>query len=148
MKRALIVSAVALALLACSSSDDEPACQIVGTYTMTAVTETQTAGCAAVTDDGTPTTLTISADGAGYLVEIGGTEGSCPAEVIGACKIQSKCGLALRDPVDPNNATGTLQYSWTFKPDGFSGLNSGVIPAAKSLPDGCTFTSTATGTRR
>lgn len=135
-------------LVACSDGDkDAPACSIPGTYTMTAAPETQSSGCSAL-PPAAPTTVTVNSAGGGYSIEMQSLQGGCVATLVEACKIQAKCDFQATDALDPAQATGTLQFSWTFDAGGFKGINSGTIPKARSVPDGCTFTSNATAQRR
>jgi hypothetical protein len=142
------------AVLVACSGDDEPECVIAGTYTMTATPESQSEGCADLgSGEGPPTTLTITerppgATGPDFAVEMSGLQGGCAANKTSACQIQTKCDVVLTDATDPANNVATLQFSWTFTESGFSGLNSGAFPAAKTLPRGCNFTSKATASRR
>lgn len=142
---------VTVVLVACSS-DDEEACPIAGTYTMTATPEAQSEGCQDLGQAG-QTTLTITQrppgkTGPDFALQMQGVQGACAVEQLAACKVQSKCDILITDATDPANNVGTLQFSWTFDRGGFKGINSGSFPAATSLPRGCTFTSQATGTRR
>lgn len=144
----LAVSVGALVGLAsCSSSDEQPACRIEGTYTMSATPETQSEGCAALPSS-PGTTVTISAVQGAYAVELQGGTGACRGDLVEACKLQTKCDVDILDATDPAQRTGTLQFSWTFSQGGFTGLNAGAIPPATSVPKGCTFSSNATATRR
>lgn len=153
MIRYALLAVPVVALLACSSSSSEPSCQIAGTYTMTATPETKTSGCDAIANGPQTSTVTITArppgmTGPDFAIELQGAQGACAGTLVEACKVQSKCDYNLTDAVDPKNSTGTVQFSWTFDATGFSGLNAGTFPAAKSVPGGCTFSSNATAKRR
>lgn len=143
----LAVFALVLITASACSSDDEPDCRIEGTYTMTATPETQSEGCSAVPPSSS-TTITISPFQGAYAVELQGGTGACRGDRIEACKLQTKCDVNVVDATDPAQRTGTLQFSWTFSQDGFTGLNAGSVPPATSVPKGCTFSSNATAKRR
>lgn len=140
-----------LMVAACSSSSesDAPICKVAGTYVMTATPQTASEGCPLKSGEaGPPVTITITPSGETFAVEMQGAQGGCTATVPEACKLQTKCDLVETDAIDPGNRVGTLQFSWTFNATGFSGLNSGSLPPAGSLPKGCTFQSSATATRQ
>lgn len=145
-----VATAVCLVALvaACSSSTegDDDACRIEGTYTATAVQET--GNCPIGGGDTGPVTDTITKlpDGR-YRLEIQGTTGACDLEIVEQCKLQGKCAIAVTDAISPGE-TGTVQYSWTFRRDGFDGFSAVTVPRATSLPDGCSATAKVTGTRR
>jgi hypothetical protein len=145
----LVLAAVLIA--ACSSDNDgdgAPSCTIEGTYSMTAAIESQSEGCSDI-QAGPPSVVTITARPSGnFLVELQGGTGGCAGDLVGTCKVQTKCDVRVSDATDPSNNMGTLQFSWTFDANGFTGLNSAALPPARSLPRGCTFTSNATATRR
>lgn len=148
MIRHVLAAASLLALVvACSSSTegDDGACTIEGTYTATGTKE---AGNCPVDDKAPPVTDTITKlpDGR-YRLEIQGLGGACDLELVATCKVQGKCDIAVTDAIEPG-ASGTTQYSWTFSKTGFTGISAVTIPAAKSLPDGCSATVQVTGTRR
>jgi hypothetical protein len=158
--------AMGVALLFASACASEPGasgagggCKIEGTYTLEATLETQSAGCEDLFDPatnpnaGAQQVVTITAKppglrGPDFAIEIQGASGACAGDIVDACTVQTKCDLNVTDALDPNNATGTLQFSWTFSATGFEGLNSGALPPAKTAPKGCTFTSRAVGVRR
>lgn len=133
-----------LLAVACSSSTDGDECLIVGTYAVTGASE---AGNTCPDSINETTTYTISADGAGYDVQIQGIQGFCDAQPVTSCKIQGSCAVGVKDAKDPN-AKGTLQFSWTFTEGGFKGSMSVAVPDAASVPGGCSGTSAQTGVRR
>jgi hypothetical protein len=138
-----IVAAVYVA--ACSSGDDEPACRIEGTYSATGVTES---GDCPPVDGNQPVTDTISRNPDGsYLLEVQGITGGCRLEQVETCKLQGKCDVDIADATT-QITTGTAQYSWTFRRDGFDGFSTVSIPPARSLPNGCTGSARVTGARR
>lgn len=143
------VGAVIVVLAGCSSEAGDP-CPIAGTYTMMAVAETNTCP---TSSGGGSTAVTITArppgkTGPDFYLEIQGTTGGCAADKVDVCKIQSKCNVTVTDALSATDNVGTLQFSWTFDGKGFTGLNSGAVPPAESVPKGCSFTSNATGIRR
>lgn len=146
MTRHVLVAASLVALVvACSSSTDGEECVIVGTYSATGVQES--GNCPASGSDA-PVTDTITKIGEGrYGLEIQGISGGCVLDQVEACKLQGKCDLGIIDAINPADR-GTVQYSWTFTKDGFSGFSAITIPPAKSLPDGCSASAKVTGTRR
>lgn len=133
-------------LIACSSgADDEPACQIAGTYTTRDKKASGT--CEDVGDE--PTTWTVSGNVTdGYVVALGGATGGCTAESVGACKIQGKCDTTAQEPTDPTNDMGTIQFSWTFTAKGFDGSTIISVPPSKPVPAGCTSEYATTATRK
>lgn len=140
--------------MACAAPT-EPAvsCPVAGTYTMTAEPETMSAGCSDLSSDVGPMTVTLTQrrpgkTGPDFSLELQGATGACAANFVDACKVQAKCDVQVLDATDPRNDVGTLQFSWNFDSEGFSGINSGSIPVAESLPKGCSFTSKAIGVRR
>jgi hypothetical protein len=140
-----LVLVAALSAVACSSSsedDSADACPIVGTYD---VALTQEAG--GTCGDGGQATYTISRNGAGYALEVPGLQGACSLEDIGGCRAQGKCDIVLTDATDPANAVGGVSFAWTFSASGFTGVNTLVLPAAKSMPDGCQSRYALTATR-
>lgn len=145
MRQALCALGIAATILACSSGTEGDDCAIAGTYAVTGAAETGNTCPDSINET---TTYTISPTGDTFAVELQGVQGSCIGRRIEACKIQGKCDLASRDPVSPNNAIGTLQFSWTFVGDGFKGSATVTIPPAVSLPGGCSGTSAQTGVRR
>lgn len=144
MRHALAAASL-LALLAACSSDDGDDCPIAGTYTVTGAAESGNTCPDTVNEK---TTYTISPSGDAFNVEIQGVQGACIGRKLGACGLQGKCDVAVKDATDPNNAKGTLQFSWTFNPTGFKGTLAVDIPAATSLPGGCAGSSAQTGVRR
>ncbi len=143
--RHAIAAALSLAVVAaCSSSQEGEACTIVGTYSVVGVTES--GDCPDSANEAT--TYTITASGSDFIVEIQGIGGGCVATSAGACKVQGKCDMSVKDAKDPLNARGTLQYSWTFDGGGFKGPMTISVPDAVSLPGGCNGTSSMTGSRR
>jgi hypothetical protein len=145
MRHVPAVASLIIIIAACSSSTEGEECRIEGTYTATGKLES---GNCPIDDGAAPVTDTITKlpDGR-YRLEIQGTTGACDLDLVGACKLQGKCGLSINDPVTPGD-TGTVQYSWTFTPTGFTGFSAVTIPPAKGLPDGCSGTANVTGTRR
>lgn len=137
----------ALLTIACSASDPvAPAsCQIIGTY---GLKDTMTDGdCPPPT--GATVAVTISSDGAvGYIIQYEGLTGGCPAEIVAGCKIQGKCDLIVKDPIDPMKATGSLQFSWSFDAAGYSGVDSFAFPPAKAIAKGCHSDYSASANRR
>lgn len=131
--------------IACSSSTDGDECMIAGTYAVTGAAET---GNTCPDDVNETTTYTVSPTGDTFAVEIQGVQGACVGRRVGTCGLQGKCDVGVKDAVDPQNATGTLQFSWTFAGDGFKGSVTVAVPAAKTLPGGCSGTSAQTGVRR
>lgn len=134
---------------ACSSSTDgdDDACRIEGTYTATAVQESGNCPIGGGESTGPVTdTVTKLPDGR-YRLEIQGTTGACDLEIVEQCKLQGKCAIAVTDAINPGE-TGTVQYSWTFRRDGFDGFSAITVPPAQSLPGGCSATAKVTGTRR
>lgn len=154
MKRVCAAAAVGAFVAvnaACAAETDADECRILGTYTMTATPETQSAGCSAISGnegDTGSTTVTISSVGTDYVIELQGAQGACKGSLVESCKLQSKCDYVVTDALDSADDTGTLQFSWTFDASGFRGVNSARIPKATSVPEGCSFTSNATATRR
>jgi hypothetical protein len=145
MMRLAALVAVSFAVVACSSSaedDAADACPVVGTYDV-ALTQEEGGTCGG----GGKATYTISRNGAGYALEVPGLQGACALEDIGGCRAQGKCDIALTDAVDPANAVGGVSFAWTFSASGFTGVNTLVLPAAKSMPDGCQSRYALTGTR-
>ncbi len=141
-----VVCLVFMGAVGCSSSSDKDECPIVGTYAVLGAAES---GNTCPDDINEQTTYTVSAaTGGGYTVAFQGVSGVCSAQDVSACKIQGACEFEVRDPVDPARARGTFQFSWTFSEQGFRGPVTIAIPAAKSIPGGCSGTSTQTGTRR
>lgn len=138
-------------LVACSSSSSGPACQIEGSYSGVGSNAQGTcpSGAAGPVTD-TITARPPGATGPDFLLEITGLQGGCALNYVAgeACKVQGKCDLQITDALDPNNATGTVQYSWTFTNSGFTGTSTETIPPAKSLPKGCSTQETVTGTRQ
>lgn len=144
MRHVLVAASLIALVVACSSSTDGEDCQIEGTYTATGKLES--GNCPA--GDGSPVTDTITKLSNGqYGLEIQGTTGGCTLDLVGTCKLQGKCGIAVSDATNPGD-TGTVQYSWTFTANGFDGFSAVTIPPAKSLPDGCSASVHVTGTRR
>lgn len=155
-----IVAGLMMCVTACSSSDDkqESACPVVGTYTMTGIIESSSPGCADVADAGVdiaPSSLAVTitqkpagATGSEFAIELQGATGACGADLVGGCKLQAKCLIRLTDALDPANATATLQVSWLFNEQGFTGVNANTTPPAQSLPRGCSLTANVTGVRR
>lgn len=142
-----------LLLVGCSSSASSgESCPFEGTYTFTNMLESGM--CMAPADAGAQSsnsvgTVTITANGGSYVLQLAGVTGGCIATQVGsACKLQADCPVTITDAIDPTNATGTFQYSWTFTESGFTGLTTVNAPPAKSLPDGCSATDSSTGTRR
>lgn len=144
MRHVLAAASLLVVLAACSSSTDGDECPIVGTYAVTGASETGNTCPDSVNET---TTYTISAVGSGYAVQLQGVQGSCDAQPVASCKIQGSCAVGVKDAKDPN-AKGTLQFSWTFTPDGFKGSMSVAVPDAASVPGGCSGTSAQTGVRR
>lgn len=142
--RHVLAAVSLLVILAACSGDEEDECPIVGTYSVTGASES--GNCP---DSVNETTIyTVSADGDGFAVEIQGVQGFCDAQRVSTCKIQGRCDVGVKDPRDPANARGTLQFSWTFDPNGFKGTLAVSVPDALSLPGGCTGTNVQTGVRR
>lgn len=137
---------------ACSSSKSGPQCEIEGSYTATATpmagNTCPTGSVAAVTD--TLTARPPGASGPDFALQITGAQGSCPMNFVAgeSCKLQGKCDIHITDALDPSNAIGTAQYSWTFDENGFTGTSTIVIPPGKSLPDGCSGQATTIGKRQ
>lgn len=153
VRRHALVAASLFALVAACSSADEPSCRIGGTYTMTATPDIQTEGCSDLPQGPTSSAVTLTprpagATGPDFALEMQGLSGACAVNQSDTCKLDGKCDVTIIDATDPANNIATLQITWTFTESGFSGLNSGSFPAAKSLPRGCAFTSKANGTRR
>lgn len=144
IRRAVAFASVLALVFGCSSSDDEPACTIAGTYTMVAAKESGT--CADT--GGAASTITITQAGRDYDIEIQGFQGGCVGTTTAACKLQMACDVLILDALSAANNVGTLQAAWAFDAKGFSGINSISVPPAKSLPAGCFGTFKATGTRR
>lgn len=136
--------ALLMVMAACSSSSEEE-CPIVGTYTVVGAAET---GNTCPDSVNKSTVYTISSAPNGYAVAIQGVQGSCMAEASGTCKIQGKCDVLARNPTQPGNDRGTLQYSWTFTSAGFKGPMTVTIPPSDGLPGGCAGTSSQTGVRQ
>lgn len=134
------ISAVGLAL-ACSSAD-EPPCEIAGLYTATGALES---GDCPLPTDAVADTFTVNGDEATLTVQ--GVAGSVTGKV-SACKWTASAEIKVLDALDPKNATGTTQYSWTFTKTGFSGTSAVSVPPAKSLPNGCRGIAKITGTKR
>ena len=144
IRTAVAGSFMLLAFAACASNADGESCQIVGTY---AVTDSKESGtCPA--PSATPDTYTISASEGGFVVEVQGVNGSCTATSVSSCKIQGKCDVGVREPLDPTKARGTMQFSWTFDGKGFTGSSTYDLPPAKPLPDGCEGVYRQDGARR
>jgi hypothetical protein len=139
-----------VALAACSSSSSAPACQIEGSYTATA--ERTSGDCQLSTTPVTDTITARPADATGpdFALQITGLQGGCALNHVAGdtCKVQGKCDITVSDALDPSNATGTAQYSWTFTGTGFTGTSTVTIPPAKSLPKGCSAIASVTGTRQ
>lgn len=144
----LLPAGILVVLLGCSSSDPSASpCMIVGTYS---ILDRRSSGtCPDVAND-SPETYTISSDGTGgYVLEIQAVTGTCTAQPIdGACKIQGKCDLAIKDPADPSKATGTLQYSWTFDSRGFAGSTIISVPPSAATSTGCSSEYASAGSRK
>lgn len=140
----LAALAVPLAGPGCASStEDEPPCRIEGTYSVAATLES---GDCAVSSS--PVTDTISKlSDTRYGLEIQGFTGGCLLDLVESCKLQGKCDVTTTDTLRPGDVA-TVQYSWTFTRDGFSGFSAATIPPAKGLPNGCRATVRVTGTRR
>lgn len=131
--------------VACSSSAEGEECTIAGTYTVVGAAET---GNTCPDTSNAKTTYTVSPAADAFAVEIQGVQGTCVGRRVGACGLQGKCDVAVKDAVNPLDATGTFQFSWTFDETGFKGSATVDIPAAASLPGGCSGTSVQTGVRR
>ena len=117
---------------------------------MTSTTESQSDGCAELLSGPVePTTVTItkSADDS-YAIELEGLPGACHGDLIAGCKLQTKCDLQLKSPLDPTRRTGTLQISWAFNSSGFTGSTSASYPPISQAPKGCDATTADTGKRR
>ncbi len=144
--RPVIVTALVAAFVAaagCASSSNEEPCRIEGTYTATGTLES---GNCPLVDGPVTDTLTKLPDGR-YRLEIQGTTGGCDLDLVDTCKVQGKCFLDVKDVVNPGDR-GTVQYSWSFTRDGFSGLSAVTVPPAASLPAGCSATAKVIGKRR
>jgi hypothetical protein len=148
MKGLCVLAFGVLLVTACSSESEGPACKIEGTYLGTASNVTGT--CAVSTDPVTDTITARTETPPDFNLEIQGFTGACSlTRVAGeACKVQGKCDITVTDAIDPANATGTVQYSWTFTNTGFSGTSAVTIPPGKSLPNGCSGRASVTGTRQ
>lgn len=143
MRHVLAVALSLTVVAACSSSEDDAAddCPIVGTYNIKG--EPISGDCG----PGAEATYTVSAQGAGYLVEVPGLQGGCSLESAGTCKVQGKCDVVGTDALDPNNNVAGVSFAWTFTKSGFTGTNTLSLPPAKSLPAGCTGQYAITGSR-
>ena len=152
MRGWISVVGMTFAVVACSSSDED-ACVIEGTYSATAVM-LPGGSCPDTNNDPVVDTITArppgTTGGPDFYLQITGTQGGCPLNRVAgsACKVQGKCDVQLIDALDPNNAMGTVQYSWTFDANGFTGTSTVIVPAAKSLPKGCTAQASVTGKRQ
>lgn len=148
MKR--IIASV-LVLAGCSSSSSStPACQIEGSYTATGQRTNGNCPVSTMPVTDTITARPAGASGPDFALQITGLQGACSLNYVAGetCKVQGKCDIAITDALDPANATGTTQYSWTFTSTGFTGTSTVTIPPAKSLPQGCTAMANVTGTRQ
>lgn len=152
MRKSPILVALAILAVACTTKvEGEDACTIAGTYSLSGVKESgncpESGG-----DPNATTTLTISpaeaGSGADFALEIQGLQGACPMAKVDSCKLQGKCDVVLKDALDPRNATGSIQYTWTFDKNGFTGFSALTLPPATSLPKGCSQNATNTATRR
>jgi len=147
----LFAGAVALAMVACSSSgSSSPACKVAGTYTGFLDSQSGTcpsSGSGTVTD--TITARPAGASGPDFILEITGLQGACELNYVdeAACKVQGKCDATITDALTPGDK-GTIQYSWTFDAAGFHGTSTVDLPPAKSLPNGCSGQATVHGTRQ
>lgn len=134
---------VALFLLGACGDDPGPSCLIEGTYSATVLPES--GNCPVST---APVADTISALPNGkYRLQIQGLTGGCDMDRVEACKLSAKCDLKAQDVLTPGSV-GTAQYAWTFTDSGFTGFSAIVLPAAKSMPAGCSGTAKVTGIRR
>jgi hypothetical protein len=149
---AVLVGVIAL-LVACSSDPAAaPTCQIEGSYSATGTT---IPGGTCPDAPATPVVDTITArppgaTGPDFKLEITGLKGACSLNLVAgsACKVQGKCDVEISDALDPQNATGTVQYSWTFDSKGFTGTSTLTAPPGKSLPKGCIGQANVVGTRQ
>jgi hypothetical protein len=132
---------VAFVVVACSSSD-EAQCQVAGLYVATATPES---GNCPVSTDPVTDTFEVKGDSATLIVQ--GLGPVCTGKVQ-SCTWTASCPIVVTDATDPANKTGTVQYSWTFTKDGFSGTSALSLPPAKSLPSGCKGIARVTGSRR
>jgi hypothetical protein len=132
-----------VALTACASAtsgDGEPICPIAGTYTLVSTVEASTCP-----DGERSSTVTISPAEDGFVAEMQGVQGGCPLRQVGQCKLEGKCDLQVAGA----QGDGTLQIAWTFDARGLSGVSSVALPVVPDvLPQGCTETTSNTGTRR
>jgi hypothetical protein len=155
----LTIMAVGLTLLASSACTHttivqggspeagSPACQIQGTYQVTTVS-TQSNTC---TDYGpgsnAPATLQFLDDGAGGLVFVPpGHTSSCEVKPNG-CKLDAACAADVK-----TGGTLTMQMSWTFDAQGFTGLTTFTLPAltdnSGKRHTACSTTETDQGVRQ
>lgn len=152
MPKILPLTLCLFAFAACATvADDEEAdCTIAGTYSLTG--ERESGNCPTGDGDEGATAITISpappSSAADYSLQIAGVEGRCPLTKLSACKLQGKCDLAVPSPLDPANAIGSIQYTWTFSRSGLSGFSALSLPPTKTLPEGCSATEKSTGTLR
>jgi hypothetical protein len=138
------VTALIFATACAKDDNDEPACQIAGTYSDV---DTRVSGDCPITSDAS--LVTISANGpSAWFVEIQGVSGGCNAQTVSACKIQGKCDFSVVEPVSPDRNTGTIQFSWTFDASGFRGTSAVSIPPIAAVKTGCSSEASAVGTRR
>ncbi len=157
MRRASAIAVVACFLtvqLACSDSKDgtgAPACNPVGTFS---VQDTKLSGtCPSDENPGTVTVSSAQGSATDFIIEFQGVSGGCSAQKIGAeCKIQGKCDLTLASPANPQNSTGTLQFSWTFDAAGLKGTSTLAMPASligdAGVTPACGAEYSSSGTRR
>jgi hypothetical protein len=138
-------SALAFVLLVgCSSSssgDDTHACELAGTWSLTATRDQSDPGdCPAAAEANEVKEVdTITRTGEIVTIEYDGMSGSCSATVP-ACKLSLKC--------DATNASGSLitrQDSWTFSGDSLTGYTTLSVPTETGR---CTWNAKVTGTRR
>ncbi len=146
------ILSVMIASVACSSASTDAAdeCPIEGSYSATG---SQTSGNCPSSDAPATYTITARAPGAtgpDFKLEIQGLSGACSLNRVAGstCKVQGKCDATVTDALDPNNALGTAQFSWTFDKAGFTGTSTVVAPPAEALPDGCSGQATVTGARQ
>ncbi len=139
-------------LIACSSSDDDPPCAIVGTYTVTSRKESGTcdqvyADVIAAAGDTTATyTVSAGADPNSFGLNFTGVTGMCPLQKTAACKLEGACELTV------GSGKGTLQGAYTFTATGFSGVETTSLPAITDTTGkqraACVQTDQSTGTKR
>lgn len=149
MMKSVLVVAMMLVMVGCSSSDDAavtPACTLEGTYDNTATIDpTSEVGCTSLTASG-KNTITVTRSGTGYDVGITGLAGTCTATATEACKLQTKCDLTVASPTTAAT-TGTYQAVFTFTATGLTGSAAISLPPNTTFPTGCSFRGTSSATR-